>query len=163
MSILLHTSTFIAAVGSGLVAGIFYAFSTFIMKALGKLPPEKGIAAMQSINVTILNPWFLPLFLGTAAVCALITVLAFMQRPTIAASLPWLLAGSVLYVVGSFILTMVFNVPRNNALDAVNASSAEGARVWADYLKTWTFWNHARTVASLGAMAAFIMALVKAP
>ncbi len=159
MSSLLFTSAFLAAVGSGLVAGIFFAFSTFIMQALGKLPPEKGIVAMQSINVTIINPWFLPLFLGTAAVCVLVSVLAFLERPP--GAMGWLVAGSVLYVVGSLLLTMVFNVPRNNALDAVQAGSAEGALVWADYLKTWTFWNHVRMVASLAAMGAFIMALVK--
>lgn len=161
MSSLLSTSTFLAAIGSGLVAGIFFAFSAFIMQALGKLPPEKGMAAMQSINVTILNPWFLPLFLGTAAVCLLVAVLAFMEHPPSATT--WLLTGSALYILGSFILTMVFNVPRNNALDAVNPSSAEGLRVWQDYLVSWTNWNHVRTVASLGAMGAFVMALHKSP
>ena len=30
----------LAAVGSGLVAGIFFAFSAFIMKALGRLPQD---------------------------------------------------------------------------------------------------------------------------
>ncbi len=44
------------ALGSALVAGVFFAFSTFVMKALGRLQPEQGIAAMQSINVTVLNP-----------------------------------------------------------------------------------------------------------
>lgn len=161
MSSLLHTSTFIAALGSGLVAGVFYAFSTFIMKALGRLPAEKGIAAMQSINVVIINPWFIPLFIGTGLLCVFITVLTFMQRP--AAAMPWLLAGSVLYFVGTFVFTMVFNVPRNNALDSVDAASTEGARLWADYLVTWTFWNHVRTVASLGAMASFMVALNKLP
>ncbi|QIF01117.1 anthrone oxygenase family protein [Roseimicrobium sp. ORNL1] len=159
MSSLLYTTTFIAALGSGLVAGIFFAFSTFIMKALGKLPPEKGIAAMQSINVVIINPWFIPLFIGTALLCVFMTVLAFVQRPP--SAMTWLLAGSVLYFVGSFVFTMIFNVPRNNALDAVDAASAEGAKLWADYLVTWTFWNHVRTVASSGAMASFIAALNK--
>jgi uncharacterized membrane protein len=159
MSSLLYTTTFIAALGSGLVAGIFYAFSTFIMKALGKLPPEKGIAAMQSINVVIINPWFIPLFIGTALLCIFITVLTFIQRPP--SAMTWLLAGSVLYFVGTFVVTMVFNVPRNNALDAVDAATTEGAKVWAGYLVTWTFWNHVRTVAALGAMVALIVALTK--
>lgn len=33
-----------AAIGAGLTAGIFYAFSTFVMAALGRIPPEQGIA-----------------------------------------------------------------------------------------------------------------------
>lgn len=159
MSSLLYTTTFVAALGSGLVAGIFFAFSTFIMKALGKLPAEKGIAAMQSINVVIINPWFIPLFIGTALLCLFIMVLTFVQRPS--SAMTWLLLGCILYFVGSFVFTMIFNVPRNNALDAVDAASAEGAKLWVDYLVSWTFWNHVRTVASLGAMASFIMALNK--
>jgi uncharacterized membrane protein len=161
MCSLLYITTFAAVLGSGLVAGIFYAFSTFIMKALGRLPPEKGIAAMQSINVVIVNPWFIPLFIGTAVLCVFIAVLTFVQRPP--SAMTWLMAGSALYVVGTFVFTMLFNVPRNHALDAVDAASPEGASLWADYLVTWTFWNHVRTVASLGAMASFMVALNKLP
>ena len=52
----------IAIVGSGLTAGVFYAFSTFVMAALARMPPEQGIAAMNSINVTVINPWFFAVF-----------------------------------------------------------------------------------------------------
>jgi uncharacterized membrane protein len=50
------TLVFIAAIGSGIVGGIFYAFSSFVMPALGRLPPEQGVAAMNSISVTVINP-----------------------------------------------------------------------------------------------------------
>jgi uncharacterized membrane protein len=39
--------TVLAAVGSGLMAGLLFAFSNFVMKALTRLPPEQGMAAMQ--------------------------------------------------------------------------------------------------------------------
>ncbi|MDP3329696.1 MAG: hypothetical protein Q8S60_15520, partial [Parvibaculum sp.] len=58
--------TLLAALGSGIVAGIFYGFSSFIMGALGKLAPHEGIAAMQSINVVVINPAFFAAFFGTA-------------------------------------------------------------------------------------------------
>src|SRR3954453_3000242 len=58
-----------AALGCGLIAGVFFAFSTFVMKALARLPADEGMAAMQSINVVVLNPMFLGVFLGTAALC----------------------------------------------------------------------------------------------
>jgi uncharacterized membrane protein len=47
--------TFVSKLGSGLVAGIFFSFSNFFMKALARLPPDKGIAAMQNINVDVLS------------------------------------------------------------------------------------------------------------
>ena len=55
MEDLLFILTLLAALGSGLVAGIFFAFSAFIMSALGRVAAQCGIAAMQSINVTVLK------------------------------------------------------------------------------------------------------------
>jgi uncharacterized membrane protein len=57
------------AIASGLVAGIFFAFSTFVMSALAHRPTAEGIAAMQEINITVINPWFMTAFLGTAVAC----------------------------------------------------------------------------------------------
>jgi len=71
---LLLALTFVSALGCGLVAGVFFAFSAFVMKALSRLPPALGIAAMQSINVAVINPWFLAAFLGTGAACVLLAV-----------------------------------------------------------------------------------------
>lgn len=149
--------TLVSALGCGLIAGVFYAFSTFVMGALGRLPAAQGAAAMQSINVVVLNPWFLGVFMGTAAACGVLGVASVFawDRPGAA----WLLAGAALYVVGTFGVTIVFNVPRNDALAAVNPASAEGAELWARYLREWTMWNHVRTAAALAATAALIVAL----
>lgn len=154
---MIDLATFLCALGSGLVAGIFFAFSNSVMRSLGSLPPAHGIAAMQAINIIIINPLFLTVFMGTALACVVAAIAAVMhwQDPGHA----WLLAGSLLYFVGTFVVTMVFNVPRNNVLAAVAPDSAEGAAIWASYLPTWTAWNHVRTVASLAALASFVMAL----
>jgi uncharacterized membrane protein len=64
--------TLAAALGCGLLAGLFFAFSVSVMKALARLPSAEGITAMQSINVTIINPVFLATFFGTAAACVLV-------------------------------------------------------------------------------------------
>ena len=61
-------------VGCGLMAGLFFAFSVAVMRALGRLPAAHGMAAMQSINVAILNPLFLSVFLGTALLCLVVIV-----------------------------------------------------------------------------------------
>lgn len=71
----------------------------------------------------------------------------------------WLLAGALLYVVGTFVVTMVCNVPRNEALAEVTPESAAAATLWANYLVTWTFWNTVRAAAAIAAMVAFAMAL----
>jgi uncharacterized membrane protein len=149
--------TVLAALGSGLIAGAFFAFSTFVMAALGKLPSPHGIAAMQSINVVVINPWFLGTFLGTAGVCAVLVVIALINWQEPGAAL--VLTGALLYVVGTFLVTMLFNVPLNDALAAVAADSAEGASLWQRYLADWTNWNHVRTLASLAAAALLTLAL----
>jgi uncharacterized membrane protein len=146
----------LAALGSGLIAGVFFAFSTSVMKALGKLPPNEGMAAMQNINVIILNPVFLGIFMGTAALSVLLIISVFFGWPHPGTA--WLLAGSILYLVGSLLVTTAFNVPMNDAL--ASATPENGAGLWADYLSRWTMWNHIRTVASLASTASFIIALI---
>jgi uncharacterized membrane protein len=157
MERLLFALTFLSALGSGLMAGLFFAFSTFIMTALGRLSPAGGIAAMQSINVAILNPLFFAVFFGTPAACLLLAIVALVRL--FEPSAIYLLAGSLFYLVGSFLVTMAFNVPLNNALAAVKPDSGEGTSVWTRYLSVWTAWNHVRTAACLVAMASFIIAL----
>lgn len=150
--------TLFAALGCGLMAGIFFAFSNFVMRALARLEPRSGIAAMQSINLTVLNPLFLPLFLGTAAASLLLVLysLARWQHPGTA----WLLAGGVLYFVGNFIVTAACNVPRNDALARVEASTPEAVIAWRSYLVGWTQWNHVRTITALAAAVSFTLALL---
>jgi len=149
--------TLLAALGCGLVAGVFFAFSTFVMKALSRLPPGEGIAAMQSINVAVLNPWFLAAFLGTAAACAMALVSSLLrwQEPEAI----YLLVGSTLYLAGSLMVTALFNVPRNNSLASIPPTDPDGESQWAEYLTVWTAWNHVRTAASLAAAASFVVAL----
>jgi len=149
--------TSIAMLGAALMAGVFFVFSTFVMRALERLPAQQVIASMQSINVAVINPVFMLGFLGTTAVCISVAIFSLLQWSTPGAS--FLLAGSLLYVLGTFAVTMIFNVPRNNALAAVDPASAEGARVWAGYLGSWTAWNHVRTATAFAAAVSFMMAL----
>ncbi len=146
-----------AALGSGLIAGIFFAFSTFIMQAFARLPAEQGIAAMQSINTTILRSPFMAVFLVTLALSVLIAVMAIVHWRGGVSVL--MLAGALLYVVTTFLSTIVFNVPLNEALDKVDGHTAEAAELWTTYLRDWTRWNHLRTAASLLASCAFVRAL----
>lgn len=145
-----------AAISCGLIAGIFFAFSVFIMKALGAIPANEGVAAMQSINAVIVRTAFIPLFFCTGLLGAGLAAWAFLRGGP---GGTMLIAGGLLYIVGTLLLTIVFNVPLNNRLAAHASDSAQAAQVWAAYLKDWTFWNHARTAASTAACAAYIMAI----
>ncbi|BCM91002.1 hypothetical protein IAD21_02866 [Abditibacteriota bacterium] len=149
-----------SALGCGLMAGVFFAFSVFVMSGLGRLPASQGIAAMQSINITVINPVFMLVFMGTALSCLLLGIIALVRwnQPGSA----FLLAGSLLYFVGTFLVTVVFNVPLNDALAVAKPNSAEGAKLWSSYLLVWTMWNHVRTLGALAATASFIMALLRA-
>lgn len=154
---LLFALKLVAALGCGLIAGAFFAFSSFVMRALARLAPGEGMAAMQSINVTVLNPLFLGVFVGTAVTCGLAVVASWLRWGEPGAV--YLLAGGLLYLAGTFLVTMAFNVPRNEALAAMTAASPEGVKLWASYLSSWTAWNHVRTVAALAAAASFSIAL----
>lgn len=155
----LFVVTFLAALGAGVNGGLFFAFSVFVMKALGRIAPASGISAMQSINVAVLNPVFFAAFFGTAALSALALIAGFMTWS--AAGARYLAVGALLYLAGTIAVTMVCNVPLNNKLARVAPDSDEGALLWQRYLSDWTAWNHVRTITSLAAAAAFIMALVR--
>ncbi len=134
------------AVGAGLVGGVFLAFSTFVMKALAQLPTEQGVAAMQRINIVVLNPIFLGLFLGTTVIASISGVAAVASWDTYRSAL--IPAACALYILGCFGVTVAFNVPRNDRLARLPPSSDEAFDYWQVYLKEWVFWNHVRTISS---------------
>lgn len=149
--------TLFTALGCGLVAGVFFAFSTFVMNALGRLQPKEGIAAMQSINITAINPLFMVALFGTAAACIFLAVSSVLKWEQPGAA--YLFVGSLLYLIGTVLVTIAFNVPLNDALAIVKPDSSEAANLWARYLTNWTIWNHVRTIAALAAAAALTIAL----
>lgn len=153
----LFASKLFSALGCGLVAGVFFAFSTFVMNALARLQPAQGIAAMQSINITAINPLFMTAFLGTGVACILLAISSLFEWHQPGAA--YLLVGSLLYLVGTVGVTIVFNVPLNDALAKVEPSSTDGVNLWSSYLNNWTFWNHIRTVAALAAATSLTIVL----
>ena len=132
------TITLIAATASGLIAGLFFAFSVAVMPGLADLPAADARAAMRRINVRIQNPLFLLIFAGTVVLCG---IEVFQGR----------VVGGLLYVVGSFLLTMFVNVPMNNRLDRADDA------YWSEYLRRWTLWNHVRGVACLGSTVTLLL------
>ena len=130
-----------AITGAGVVTGLLFAFSNFVMRAFAELPNDKGMFAMQRVNEKILNPVFLILFLGTPILCVLIAFTSVLQLGS-SGSL-YLLIGALAYLVGPFGITVLFNVPLNNKLAEVDLSVAD--EIWPVYQKQWQRWNHIRT------------------
>lgn len=150
--------TFFAALGSGLIAGTFFAFSTFVMNALARLPSYQGIAAMQSINIVVLNRLFLTVFTGTALMSLILLIISlFNWKDT---PVVFILSGSLLYLLGSFLVTGLCNVPLNDTLANLDVKDAASASLWKKYIVNWKAWNHVRTIASLTATMSFILALL---
>lgn len=150
--------TLLGILGSATIGGVFFAFSGFVMKALARLTPPHGIAAMQSINVIAVTPPLMIALFGAALVCVVLAMSSLLERNAPGANAR--LAGCLLYLVGTVGVTIAFNVPRNNALAAVDADSAAGAAEWAQYVPSWTAWNTVRTVAALAAALSLTLALV---
>lgn len=157
MTALVPAVAFAAVIGSGLMAGLFFIFSVCIMQALSRLPPEEGVAAMNAINVVIQNPLFLTAFLGTGVLGLILVAAAFLSGGQGAYLLA---AGGLSYLVGTLAVTIVFNVPLNDALAAARGQAA--VELWQQrYLTVWLWWNHVRTLSSTGALALFVLGFAR--
>ncbi len=144
-----------AIIACGLVAGVFLAFSDFVMKALKAAAPAGGIASMQLINRKVYGSFFLVLLLGMAPVSAFLAGYAYLQMPGPAQI--WVIAGGAIYVIGVFIVTMICNVPMNQRLDRMDYKTFEAEAYWETYAANWTRWNHVRTIASAGSSVCFLV------
>ena len=145
------------ALSSALVGGVFYAFSTFVMAGLRRVPSGQGMATMQSINVTAVRPGLMIPFFGTTLAGLAVAIVAIVDWN--ATTSPLLLAGAGSYVLGTFALTGAYHVPRNNALAATPTDAADAGALWSRYLAEWTRWNHVRTAAALVAATLLGVAL----
>jgi uncharacterized membrane protein len=152
--------TVAAAVLCGLQGGLFYAFSTGVMWALGRQPHPSGMAAMKTINVVVFNPWFGGAFSLAPVACALAMINALARWP--APESPWVVAGGAFFLIGTLAVTALCNVPRNDALEAMPVDAEGAADLWSRFLREWTFWNHVRSGSALVAAALLTIALVDA-
>jgi len=149
MTFSVYTSALLslAALSTGLMAGIYFAFSSFIMQAFEKIEEEQAIAAMNSINETILRSWFMPLFFGSSIISVILLFSTLSESGQFNSYL--IITACIIYIVGMLVSTALFNVPLNKALANVASTHLASHITWSDYLKKWTFWNHVRMLASL--------------
>ncbi|MFE1166512.1 DUF1772 domain-containing protein [Nocardiopsis sp. NPDC058789] len=151
----------LAAVLTGLFAGLFLSFSMAVMPGLARAGDRAMIEAMQGVNTAILNPLFALVFVG-APVAAVGTTVLYASSGSLA-PLVWSGAGAVLLLV-AVVVTFVVNVPRNNALDRAGAAGRlqDPGAVRAAFEPVWVRWNHVRSLASVAALVCSVMALLPA-
>lgn len=147
----------LGVLATSLMAGVFCAFSVLVMRGLAALPPAQGVAAMNAINSSAMTPVFMVMFLGAAALCAVIAVVTFVLWPD--DGTVHLLLGSALYLCGAFGVTVMANVPRNEALARLDPGTPEAVTYWPAYVREWTRWNHVRAVASAASAVVYLLAL----
>ena len=140
-----------ATLGCGLVAGVCFAFSAFIMPALNRLPAAQAIAAMQSINKVAVTPAFMLVFMGSTFACVGLAIWAVVARG--AGPAGWVLAGSLLFLAGTIAVSFTANIPLNDTLDAVDPHAADATARWRDYYASWMPFNHVRAAAGVTASA----------
>ena len=148
----LAMATAIACAGMG---GVFFAFSSFVMRALARLSPAHGIVAMQSINIVAVTPLFMTALFGTAVACVVLAANAVIDWRGVASA--YVLAGTMSYLVGAIVVTIIFNVPLNNQLVALDATSADAMWFWFRYVRRWTAWNHVRALSAFVAAALLLL------
>lgn len=145
-----------AGLSSALVAGVFQSFSDFVMRSLTAARTVSGIDAMQMINRKVYRSVFLVLLLGLAPALPLMSW--FLADDLSLPALIWTIAGSAVYGVFVFLVTLAGNVPMNERLDRMTTDSAEAAAYWTVYRRVWTRWNHVRTIGSAIAAACLTIA-----
>ena len=149
--------TVAAAIGAGLSAGVYLAFSTFVMPGLRKQSPSHAISAMNSINKAApSNPLLMLVLFGTGIVCVLLMITGLQHRGQPAAG--WQIAGAALYLVSVLIL-VGYHVPHNNELMKVDPSGTEANAAWSHFYPAWMAWNHIRTLTAAGGAVSLVLAV----
>ncbi len=147
----------VSVIASALVAGVFLTFSDFVMKSLAAAKPAGGIESMQIINREVFRTVFMFLFLGMAAFSPFLASYAYLSNAGSVSE--WTVAGGILYFLGVFMVTIIFNVPMNKRLDRMEYSGDQTAAYWKNiYVPRWTFWNYVRAIASAGSAVCFLIA-----
>ncbi|MFY0618952.1 DUF1772 domain-containing protein [Shimia sp.] len=142
------------------VAGVFLAFSDFVVRSLRKTSGHGGVEAMQAINREVFRWVFMTLFLGLAAVSLVITAYGAIALSGLSRTL--IMLAGLFYLVGCFGVTIFFNVPMNKALAQMEMTGTKTQDYWLQtYVPCWTFWNSVRTMACSTSATLLLVGLVR--
>ncbi len=145
-----------AILSGGIVAGIFFAFSDFIMKSLATIPPASGIEAMTSINRRVYRSIFIAGIWMVAILSAALIFAGFTQPKSPASY--WLIGGGIIYILGVIAVSFIYNIPMNHKLEALGTTNKESDSYWKRYLSKWLLWNHARSASAIASSLCYLIA-----
>jgi uncharacterized membrane protein len=152
--------TWLSIGGGALSAGVFFDWSVFIMPSLNRLTASQAVISMQEMNRFAPGPFFGLALTGTTVTSAIL-IISSLFRLNDPGSIA-LLAGGVLFIVGGILVTAFANIPLNNELGGFDPSSADIARQWSDFFRSWQLWNHVRAITTFAATICFVIALRQA-
>jgi uncharacterized membrane protein len=133
------------AVASGVLGGALFAFSALVLPALRRMPARESIRAMQSMNAVAPRSLLMVPLAGSAIGSAVVGIQVLAAGDVNG----WgLRAAGALLGLGAFAVTAAASVPLNSSLAALDADELAASAAWAAYVRSWTRWNHVRTVAA---------------
>jgi uncharacterized membrane protein len=148
-------SLFTAVLLTGLSAGLFYAWSVSIIPGARKVTDLTYMESMQSFNRAILNPAFFLVFMGSGI---LLSISAIQHYRT--GIVFWvILAAALCYVVGTFGVTMLGNVPLNNSLDVFQVKDMSAGQIAAFREHFEEKWNRLHTIRTAFSILSFMFSI----
>ncbi len=147
-----------------LVAGFLFAFAIVVMPGIGALNDLDFLKAFRAIDLVIQKnqPVFIIVWIGSALAAIGSGVLSVWQMEGLDRVM--VITAAAIYIVGVQVPTVVFNVPLNNrlqALDLEDLSETEVAEERRSFEIPWLRWNWIRTVIATFASAILIIAAFK--
>jgi len=141
-------STFliITTLTSGLIAGLFYAWSISVTPGLAKIEDENYLQAFQKMNRAIINPIFLMCFMGLAILLPLLSYFSYNSIDFV-----YVITASILYLVGVMAVTFLGNIPLNNKLESLKIESMTDEQMSTfreRFESKWNTLNYVRTISS---------------
>lgn len=155
-----NTILILSIISTGLMAGLFYAWSVSVMTGLKRLPDHEFIAAMRAMNRAIQNPIFFLCFFGSAFLLIADCVIVYDKG---ASPFYLILAAAALYIFGVFGITVAGNVPLNNMLDdfQLDGATQDGMKqLRGNFENRWNFLNNIRTVLNIVSFALLVTGIL---
>ncbi len=148
----------LTATTTALTAGLFYAFSCSVNLGLARLSNAEYIAAMRSINRAIQNPIFFAAFFGAPILLPLSVFLHYGQPLSV--RFWFLLAATIIYLIGTFGITIFGNIPLNNSLDRFDLQAASEAEITAQRASFEGRWNNLNTIRTVSSTLAIMLVVI---
>lgn len=148
----------IATLFSGLIAGLFYAWSISVTPGIGRINDESYLRAFQSMNRAIINPLFLIAFMGLVVLLIFLSYLYYSNPLT--TQFWFILFAAALYIGGVMLITIAGNIPLNNSLEALTIETMSTEQMVAFRAAFENKWNRLNTIRTVSSSASFLLLII---